>query len=109
MDPTPARITDDAPLMGFREFVTLMAALMAINALSIDAMLPVLPQIGETLSLTSENDQQWVVTAFLLGFGVALGLMIWIWAWWNDRKKKAEAAAAVVPTSTYGRPLVKKG
>ena len=26
-----------------------------------------------------------------------------------DRKKKAEAQAAVVPTSSYGRPLVKKG
>jgi hypothetical protein len=42
-------------------------------------------------------------------YGVGLGLQIWIWAWWNDRKKKAEAAAAVVPTSTYGRPLVRKG
>lgn len=41
-------------------------------------------------------------------YGVGLGLQIWIWAWWNDRKKKAEAAAAVVPTSSYGRPLVKK-
>ena len=42
-------------------------------------------------------------------YGVGLGLMIWIWAWWNDRKKKAEAAAAIVPTTAYGRPLVKKG
>ena len=71
MDPTPARITDDAPLMGFREFVTLMAALMAINALSIDAMLPVLPQIGASLDLATENQQQWIVTAYLLGFGAA--------------------------------------
>ena len=42
-------------------------------------------------------------------YGVGLGLMIWIWAWWNDREKKATAAAAVVPTTAYGRPLVKKG
>lgn len=42
-------------------------------------------------------------------YGIGLGVQIWIWAWWNDRKKKAEAAAAVVPTSTYGRPLVKRG
>ncbi len=41
-------------------------------------------------------------------YGIGLGLQIWIWAWWNDRKKKSEAAAAVVPTSSYGRPLVKK-
>lgn len=42
-------------------------------------------------------------------YGLGLGLQIWIWAWWNDRKKKAEAQAAVVPTSSYGRPLVRKG
>ncbi len=42
-------------------------------------------------------------------YGVSLAVMIWIWAWWNDRKKKAEAKAAVVPTTAYGRPLVKKG
>ena len=71
MSPSPARITDDAPVMGFREFVTLMAALMAINALSIDAMLPVLPQIGASLGIATENQQQWVVTAYLLGFGGA--------------------------------------
>lgn len=42
-------------------------------------------------------------------YGVGLGLQIWVWAWWNNRKKKAEAAASVVPTSSYGRPLVRKG
>jgi hypothetical protein len=42
-------------------------------------------------------------------YAVGLGGQIWLWAWWNDRKKKAEAAAAVVPTSSYGRPLVRKG
>jgi DHA1 family bicyclomycin/chloramphenicol resistance-like MFS transporter len=34
---------------GFREFIALMAALMASNALAIDAMLPALPAIGEAL------------------------------------------------------------
>lgn len=57
--------------MGFKEFVSLMAALMAVNALSIDVMLPVLPQIGATLDLATENEQQWVITAYLLGFGGA--------------------------------------
>jgi DHA1 family bicyclomycin/chloramphenicol resistance-like MFS transporter len=32
---------------GTREFVALMAALMASNALAIDSMLPALPAIGE--------------------------------------------------------------
>lgn len=71
MDTTSQRTTDGTPAMGFREFVTLMAALMAINALSIDAMLPVLPQIGASLGIAIENQQQWIVTAYLLGFGAA--------------------------------------
>lgn len=62
---------DSRAAIGFKEFVTMMAALMAINALSIDAMLPVLPQIGETLRLATANEQQWVITAYLLGFGGA--------------------------------------
>lgn len=57
------------PGMGFREFVVLMAGLMATNALSIDSMLPALPAIGHALGVVSENQRQWVVTAYLLGFG----------------------------------------
>lgn len=57
--------------MGFREFVALMAAFMAINALAIDSMLPALPQIGHALGIDDENKRQWIVTAYLLGFGVA--------------------------------------
>lgn len=57
------------PGIGFKEFVALMAALMAVNALSSDAMLPVLPQMGDSLGGTSENQQQWIVTSYLLGFG----------------------------------------
>jgi MFS transporter, DHA1 family, multidrug resistance protein len=57
--------------MGFKEFVALIAALMALNALAIDSMLPALPAIGDALGITSENQRQWVVTSYLLGFGVA--------------------------------------
>lgn len=53
----------------FREFVALIAALMALNALTIDAMLPALPAIGAALDAAG-NERQWVVTAYLLGFGV---------------------------------------
>ncbi len=59
------------PGMGFRSFVTLIALLMAVNALAIDAMLPALPAIGEALGVIADNDRQWVITAYLLGFGVA--------------------------------------
>jgi DHA1 family bicyclomycin/chloramphenicol resistance-like MFS transporter len=32
--------------MGFGQFVALIAAMMATNALAIDSMLPAMPQIG---------------------------------------------------------------
>ena len=57
--------------MGFREFVAIVAAMMAMNALAIDTMLPALPQIGGSLGIAEENSRQWIVTAFLLGFGFA--------------------------------------
>jgi DHA1 family bicyclomycin/chloramphenicol resistance-like MFS transporter len=44
---------------------------MASNALAIDAMLPALPAMGETLGVAEENRRQLVITAYLLGFGVA--------------------------------------
>ena len=56
---------------GFPEFVALIAMLMALNALAIDSMLPALPAIGEALGVVGDNTRQWVVTAYLLGFGGA--------------------------------------
>lgn len=56
---------------GFPEFVCLIACLMALNALAIDSMLPALPDIGNALGVARENDRQWIITAYLLGFGVA--------------------------------------
>lgn len=57
--------------LGFGEFVTLMALLMALSALAIASVLPALTQIGAALHLVSDNQRQWVVTAYLLGFGCA--------------------------------------
>ena len=34
-------------------------------------MLPALPQIGEAISVESENHRQYVITAFLIGFGIS--------------------------------------
>lgn len=59
------------PGMGFGQFVALIAAMMATNALAIDSMLPALPHIGEALGVKDPNARQWVITAYLLGFGVA--------------------------------------
>jgi len=58
-------------LPGRKEFVVLIAALMAANALAIDAMLPALPAIGEALGVTQDNRRQLVITFYLLGFGAA--------------------------------------
>jgi DHA1 family bicyclomycin/chloramphenicol resistance-like MFS transporter len=57
--------------MGFGQFVALIAAMMATNALAIDSMLPALPHIGDALGVHDPNARQWVITSYLLGFGVA--------------------------------------
>ena len=64
-----ARVAAKGP--GFPEFVCMIALMMALNALAIDSMLPALPAMGEALGVASENSRQWIVTAYLLGFGVA--------------------------------------
>ncbi len=51
------------------EFIALIAALMSVNALAIDIMLPALPHMGEALNIINENDRQFVLSAYLLGFG----------------------------------------
>jgi DHA1 family bicyclomycin/chloramphenicol resistance-like MFS transporter len=68
-DPAPQSDTIRWP--GLREFVALMAALMASNALAIDSMLPALPAIGEALGVGEDNRRQLVITLYLLGFGIA--------------------------------------
>jgi DHA1 family bicyclomycin/chloramphenicol resistance-like MFS transporter len=53
------------------EFIILVAALMALNALAIDVMLPALPYMGEALGVSHENERQFVVGVYMLGFGIA--------------------------------------
>ncbi|TWF49691.1 DHA1 family bicyclomycin/chloramphenicol resistance-like MFS transporter [Neorhizobium alkalisoli] len=57
--------------MGRAQFIGMMAALMALNALAIDIMLPGLQQIGESLGVENPNHRQYVVSAYLFGFGIA--------------------------------------
>jgi len=59
------------PGLGFKEFVALIAALMATNALAVDGMLPALGKISTALGLTSANERQWVITAYMIGMGGA--------------------------------------
>lgn len=53
------------------EFIALVAALMALNALAIDVMLPALPYMGQDLGVPNENERQLVISAYMLGFGLA--------------------------------------
>ena len=52
------------------EFIALMAALMALNALAIDIMLPALPDIGATFGNANDNDRQLIISFYLIGAGI---------------------------------------
>ena len=58
----------------FFEFVVLMAMIISMVALSIDAMLPALPNIAADLGVTRINDSQYVIS--ILFAGMAIGQMI---------------------------------
>lgn len=55
---------------GFAEFVVLIALIISLVALSIDAMLPALPEIAADLGFESANDAQFVISMLFVGMGV---------------------------------------
>jgi MFS transporter, DHA1 family, multidrug resistance protein len=56
--------------MEFAEFVVVIAAIMSLNPLAMDMMLPALPDIGSAFHIDVANRLQMVLSAFLIGFGV---------------------------------------
>lgn len=80
----------------FREFITLMAMMISITALSLDAVLPILSVVGHDLSIKNDNQTQYIIGTLLLGltlgqllygpladsygrkFSVYLGLLIFV-------------------------------
>ena len=66
--------TATGPALRPAEFVPLIALLMSLVALAIDAMLPALPAIGRDLEAPRPNDVQYVITSLFLGLG--LGQML---------------------------------
>lgn len=54
------------------EFIALAAALMSLNALAIDIMLPGLQEIGAGLGVDNENHRQYVISAYFAGMAAAL-------------------------------------
>lgn len=55
------------PPLSQLEFVVLLSLITALTALSIDAMLPALTEIGVALDVGNPNDTQLIVTVFFLG------------------------------------------
>ncbi len=58
------------------EFVALMAALMSVTALSIDALLPALDIIGDAIHIEKQANNQLLVTMIFLGLGV-VSVIVW--------------------------------
>ena len=58
-------------VMRFYEFVGFIAACMALNALSIDIMLPALPDLASDFQLHDSNYAQAVVAVYLMGMGLS--------------------------------------
>ena len=58
-----------------REFMVLMALLMSMTAMSIDIMLPALPEIGMSLGVPDTAQLPLVVTIFMVG--MAIGQLVW--------------------------------
>src|SRR5271154_3681879 len=69
--PTTVKAAQPRRELAGAELILMIAALMAINALSIDVMLPALPQIASGLHVTNANDRQLVIVVYMLASGVA--------------------------------------
>lgn len=58
------------PTIGRRELVVLIALLMSLNALAIDAMLPALDEIAHEFGVAEGNERQLIVSIYLLANGI---------------------------------------
>ena len=52
------------------EFIAMMASLMAVVALAIDAVLPALDIIGEAIHTTKDVDNQFIILSIFIGLGL---------------------------------------
>lgn len=75
MTATPDAGTGVRAALPFGEFVALMALLMALTAMSIDAMLPAMPEIAAAVTPDAPNRAQLVISSFVLGLGVGTLVM----------------------------------
>ncbi|MCP1199458.1 multidrug effflux MFS transporter [Notoacmeibacter sp. MSK16QG-6] len=72
--PKPPKQSDLSTLpsgIGRPEFVSILALLMALNALAIDIILPAFRPIADSFQLQNATDTQFTILAYLIGFGAA--------------------------------------
>ncbi|WP_455482589.1 multidrug effflux MFS transporter [Bartonella sp. B35(2025)] len=56
--------------IGYKEFVIVIAALMAVNSIAIDIMLPAMPDILQGFHVINNNDQHYIISFYLISYGV---------------------------------------
>ncbi|WP_336276876.1 multidrug effflux MFS transporter [Bartonella sp. CB178] len=56
--------------IGYRELVIVLGALMTINSIAIDIVLPAMSDILKSLHVTNENDQHYIISFYLISYGV---------------------------------------
>ena len=71
MDQPSASARSALKPLSFPELVAFTAAVMALNALAIDMMLPALGIIGDELGAAHDNDRQLIIVVYILGNGIA--------------------------------------
>jgi len=71
---SPLKLFSPTQRLPFVEFIALMALTTSMVALTIDAMIPALPDIGKDLGVSDPNDPQLVISMVFLG--MALGQLL---------------------------------
>ncbi|WP_279110417.1 multidrug effflux MFS transporter [Bartonella apis] len=57
--------------LGYKEFIVMIATLMATNAIAIDIMLPAMSDMSLSLKMSGQNDQHYIIFSYLVGFGLS--------------------------------------
>jgi len=57
--------------LGYKEFIVMIATLMATNAIAIDIMLPAMTDMSLSLKMSGQNDQHYIIFSYLVGFGLS--------------------------------------
>lgn len=66
----PIKYNSETKKISFFEFISFLALSMSLVALSIDAMLPALPDIVRSFGIININSQQYVITSLFLGLSI---------------------------------------